>query len=229
MFKSIHPFYRIDNSDSTHWEWKNEYIRDPFYYPTSTCIKLASQHSINSYILMNFIDHNVRMDLVAKSIDAESAGYCPYDPFQKNIKQNSFQLKIINSQSDLKYGGEFIRSYAIDSLNYYDNSRVFFKGLTEFEDITEIRHLQIKLFLNRGEFDVICNTCAVGIPPFIRLDFSSSEVISFNDLDDDSSIFDNDVDFNKILKMSIGIEYAYDHSEKFTEPPKGFFQKIFGK
>lgn len=229
MFKSLHPFYSIDNSDNTYWEWKNEYIRDPFYYPTSTCAKLASKESIHSYILMNFIDHNGRMDLVAKSIEAESAGYCPYDKFQNRIKQNRFELKIINSQSDIKLLGDPIKCYAIDSLVNYNNSRVFFKGLTEYKDINKIRHMQLKLFLDNRDFDILFHTCAIGIPPFIRLDFSSSEVISFNDLDDDCSIFENDVDFHNILKMSIDIEYAYDHSENLTERPRGFFNKIFQK
>jgi hypothetical protein len=89
--------------------------------------------------------------------------------------------------------------------------------------------LQIKLFLNRGEFDVICNTCAVGIPPFIRLDFSSSEVISFNDLDDDSSIFDNDVDFNKIsLNAQIYIDQDLGEGELTGEVwAKNLFAKGF--
>jgi hypothetical protein len=178
---------------------------------------------------MYFIDHNGRMDLVAKSIEAESAGYCPYDPLKKIIKQTGFQLKIINSQSDLKYDGEFIRSYAIDSLNYCNNSRVFFKGLDEFEDITEVRQLQIKLFLNRGDFDIICNTCALGTPPFIKLDFSSSKLINFSDLDDNCDLFEEDVDFNKVLQMSVDIEYAYDHTEKFNPKPRSIWEKIFGR
>jgi hypothetical protein len=226
MFTNLHPL-QLRSIDPSGIQSSKE-LDDPYYHPITTIVKCYNSEQSSPIIQMWFNDHNDRMRHVARIIDAESACYFDNGSHQYYRTYESFKLTIIRGKSDLKLDGNYINFYAIDYLNKYNRGRTFVHKDSDSIDFVEYRQLEFRLFLEKSNFDLISQTCASGNPPFVKLDFSSSKIINFNDLDDDCELFEDDVDFNKVLQMSVDIEYAYDHTEKFNPKPKSIWGKIFG-